>query len=217
VHETPRKWKTWLPLPEFWHNCSFHSSLGSTPFKVIYGYDASVVSTPILCSPENKSLQDMLTERQIHIGLIRKHLAAAQNRIKLQADKHMTDRHFQVGDQVLLKLQTYVQSSMVNRLCPKVVYKFYEPYTVQEHVGLAAYRLDIPVNSVVHPVFHISQLKEFIPDYKLVFSELPVQVDFSKEMLQLESVLERRLVKKGNAVIPHVRVKWERLPKSAAT
>jgi hypothetical protein len=53
-------------------------------------------------------------------------------------------------------------------------------------------------------------LKEFTLDYKPVFSELPIQVDFSKEMLQPEAILQRRLVKKGN-------VKWERLTKSAAT
>jgi hypothetical protein len=66
-------------------------------------------------------------------------------------------------------------------------------------------------------VFHISQLKEFTPDYKPVFSELPVKVDFSKEMLQPEAILQRRFVKKGNTVVPQVFVKWERLLESAAT
>jgi hypothetical protein len=48
-----------------------------------------------------------VTERQLHSELIKHHLAAAQNRIKLQADKHRIDRHFQVGDKVLLKLKLY--------------------------------------------------------------------------------------------------------------
>jgi hypothetical protein len=30
---------------------------------VLYGYDASIVASPMLCSTENKSLQDMLAER----------------------------------------------------------------------------------------------------------------------------------------------------------
>jgi hypothetical protein len=56
-------------------------------------------------------------------------------------------------------------------------------------------------------MFHISQLKEFTPDYKPVFSKLPVQVDFSKEMLQPEAILQRRLVKKDNRAVPQVFVK----------
>jgi hypothetical protein len=77
----------------------------------------------------------MLAERQIHIGLIKKRLVAVQNIIKLQTDKNRTDMQFQVGDVVLLKLQPYAQSSIVNRPCPKIAYKFYGPYTVLERVG----------------------------------------------------------------------------------
>jgi hypothetical protein len=48
IHETPRKWKAWLPLAEFWYNSSFHSSLGCTPFKVLYGYDPPIAAAPML-------------------------------------------------------------------------------------------------------------------------------------------------------------------------
>jgi hypothetical protein len=112
-----------------------------------------------------------------------------------------------VGDVVLLKLQPYAQSSMVNRPCPKIAYKFYGSYTILEKVGAATYKLDLPEGSLIHPMFHILQLKEFTPDYKPVFFESQVQVNFSKEMLQPEAIPERRLVKKGNTVIPQVCVK----------
>jgi hypothetical protein len=205
IHETLRKWKAWLPLAELWYNSSFHSSLSCTPFRALYGYDSPVAAAPMLCSSDNKSVQELITERQWFTGVIKQHLAAAQNRIKLQADKHRPDRQFQVGDQVLLKLQPYAQQSVVNMPFPKIAYKFFGPYTVLEKVGSAAYKLDLPDGSMVHPVFHISQLKEFIPDYNPVYSDQP------------ESILERRLVKKGNAAIPQVRVKWVRLPESAST
>jgi hypothetical protein len=51
----------------------------------------------MLCSSENKSIQELVTERHLHTGLIKQHLATVQNRIKLQADKLRTDRKFQVG------------------------------------------------------------------------------------------------------------------------
>jgi hypothetical protein len=94
IHDTPRKWKGWLPLAEFWYNSSFHSSLGCTPFKALYGYDPPAVAAPMLCSSENKSIQELVTERHLHTGLIKQHLTTAQNRIKLEADKLRTDRKF---------------------------------------------------------------------------------------------------------------------------
>jgi hypothetical protein len=66
-----------------------------------------------------------MEERQRHTALIKQHLAAAQNMIKIQVDKHQTDREFQVGEQVLLKLQPYAQSSLVNRPFSKISYKFF--------------------------------------------------------------------------------------------
>jgi hypothetical protein len=38
VHSCPRKWLQWLSLAEFWYNSSLHSSLGRSPFEVLYGH-----------------------------------------------------------------------------------------------------------------------------------------------------------------------------------
>jgi hypothetical protein len=78
-----------------------------------------------------------MEERQRHTALIKQHLAAAQNMIKIQVDKHQTDREFQVGEHVLLKLQPYAQSSLVNRPFSKISYKFFGPYKVIERIGKA--------------------------------------------------------------------------------
>jgi hypothetical protein len=86
-----------------------------------------------------------------------------------------------MGDQVLLKLHPYTQSSMVNRPFPKLSYKYFGPYTVEERVGLVAYKMKLPRDSLIHPVFHVSQLKLFTPDFTLVFSKLLVLTEFSQE------------------------------------
>jgi hypothetical protein len=41
VHACPGHWVHWLPLVEFWYNTSTHSTLGRTPFEVIYSYPPS--------------------------------------------------------------------------------------------------------------------------------------------------------------------------------
>ena len=122
-----------------------------------------------------------------------------------------------MGDQVLLKLQPYAQSSVVNRPFPKLAFKYFGPYQVLERLGPAAYRLALPEDSLAHPVFHISQLKPFTPDYTPVYTQLPLLADLSATELESESVLDRRLVKKGNRAIPQVLVKWANIPQASAT
>lgn len=80
------------------------------------------------------------------------------------ADQKRKDFQFEVGDQVLLKLQPYTQSSVANRPFSKLSYKYFGPYKVLERIGSVAYRLELPENSLIHLVFHISQLKPFNAD-----------------------------------------------------
>jgi hypothetical protein len=56
--------------------------------------------------------------------VIKQHLLRAQQRMKFEADKKRSEVHFQVGDQVFLKLQPYVQSSVADRAHHKLAFKF---------------------------------------------------------------------------------------------
>lgn len=105
----------------------------------------------------------------------------------------------------------------MNRPYPKLAFKFYGPFKIVERIGAAAYKLHLPAHSLIHPVFHVSQLKPFTPDTAPVFSQLPDVPDLSAGDCQPEKILERRLVKKGNTAVPQVLVQWSGLPVSTAT
>jgi hypothetical protein len=137
--------------------------------------------------------------------------------MKLMVDRHRQDYQFVVGDQVLLKLQPYTQSSVANRPFPKLAAKYFGPYKVLQKIGSVAYKLDLPEGSQVHPVFHISQLKPFIADHTPVYDDLPAVTDLTATTTVLAAVIDHRLVKKGNTAIPHVKVTWTVLPESSST
>lgn len=107
-----------------------------------------------------------------------------------------------MGEQVLLKFQPYVQQSVVTRCYLKLAFKYFGPFEVEQKMGQAAYKLKLPEGSLIHPVFHVSQLKPFTPNYTPVFKELPKLTDMSAQDLSTEAVLDCCLVKKGSRAVP---------------
>lgn len=68
---------------------------------------------------------DLLQQRANVLSSLKEHLEKAQNRMKFFADRKRSDREFQVGDWVYLKLQPYKQQSVAIRSCLKLSSKFY--------------------------------------------------------------------------------------------
>ena len=90
-------------------------------------------------------------------------LHKAAKRMKKWADKHRRPAGFQVGDQVLVKL--YPGRIGIFRGRHRGLLRKYEgPFTITKKVGKLAYKLELPPDFKVHPVFHVCNLKQFYPD-----------------------------------------------------
>lgn len=46
IQDNPKQWKLWLPMAELWYNSSFHSSIGCSPFKALYGHEPNLGAMP---------------------------------------------------------------------------------------------------------------------------------------------------------------------------
>jgi hypothetical protein len=214
ISDSPTQWKKWLPLAEFWYNSSYHSALKCSPFKALYGYEPVFDAAPEVAKEGDQLVDEWLAERQAYTALLKQKLASAQNRMKIQADKKRTDREFQVGEFVFVKLQPYVQTTFVSRPCPKLALKYFGPFKIIQKIRLVDYKLELPPSSQIHPVFHVSQLKAFTPSSTPVYSDLSPIVDLS-QIVDLSGVdvkpmkiLERRLVCQGIHLVVQVKVLW---------
>jgi len=160
VHACPQQWSSWLSLSEFWYNTGFHTALQMSPFQALYGHQSNHFGIVAASAEPSPELSDWLEQRNLMVDKLKQHLQRAQHRMKSQADKNRTERHFSVGDFVYLKLQPYVQTSVMPRSNKKLSFKFFGPYEILEKLGSVAYKLKLPSTSTIHSVFHVSQLKQ---------------------------------------------------------
>jgi len=156
-------------------------------------------------------LSEWLHNRQVMTDLIHQHLSRAKECMKRQADKKRSERHFQVGDLVFVKLQPYVQTTLSHRTNQKLGFKFFGQFKVLAKVGLVAYTLDLPP-SAVHPTFHVSQLKKAILPSTLVSALFPHDIELPHVPV---AILQHRASPDGLG--EQVLVQWSGWPKHLAT
>uniref|UniRef100_A0A8R7TK32 Integrase catalytic domain-containing protein n=1 Tax=Triticum urartu TaxID=4572 RepID=A0A8R7TK32_TRIUA len=217
VHSCPRNWSKWLSLAEYWYNTSFHSALGKTPFEVIYGHLPREFGIAQIDKCAVPDLAAWLQEREVMLEHLQQQLKRAQDRMKVQADRHRTDREFAIGDAVLFKLQPFIQSSVAQRPHQKLAFRYYGPYRVLARVGAVVYKLQLPTSNRIHPVVHVSQLKKAFGATVPVSADLPPDNSISQAEHVPELVLDRKMVRVAGDIRPRIRVQWSHLPPSLST
>ena len=153
------KWAAWLTMAEFWFNTNFHVATKFSPFEALYGFPPPRMAYYIPGTTRVEDMDTYLSHRVEVLKVLKQNLHVAQERMKLQADKHRVERTFAVGDCVCLRLQPYKQQSLGFKGSWKLSPRFYGPFRVIQQVGTVAYKLELPPKAKMHPIFHVSRLK----------------------------------------------------------
>jgi hypothetical protein len=80
-----------------------------------------------------------------------------------------------------------------------------------------AYELNLPAGSMIHLVFHVSQLKKSMKVGITPNLQLPVISDGGKVRIEPLAIPDRRLVKRNNQVKVEVLIRWSNLDEEKTT
>ncbi|KAI5417005.1 hypothetical protein KIW84_041848 [Lathyrus oleraceus] len=146
------------------------------PFEALYGRRCR---TPLCWYESGESAvigPEIVQQTTEKIKMIQEKMRIAQSRQKSYHDKRRKSLEFQEGEHVFLRVTpiTGVGRTLKSK---KLTPRFIGPYQILERIGEVAYRIALPPSLAnLHEVFHVSQLRRYIPDPSHVVQVDDVQV-----------------------------------------
>ncbi|XP_011087088.1 uncharacterized protein LOC105168653 [Sesamum indicum] len=190
-HQHPRKWSQWISLAEFWFNATFHSGFKATSFEALYGYPPNQLPIGPYLHSHHSDVEELMKNKVEILQLLKENLQNAQQRMKIYADKKRTEREFEVGDEEEFNASV----------------SYFGPYKVVEWIGNVAYKLALPLELKIHPIFHVSLLKKKIGSKYMPSINLSELEDEVYKVYPL-AILAWRLIPRNNVGVPQVLIHW---------
>jgi len=216
--QNPKGWVNWLPMAEWWYNTTYQSAIQKTPFEVLYNQEPPLHLPYVPGESTHKGVDRTMQRREEMLRQVQLHLQKAQERMKQLADKGRSDRVFQLGDWVWLKLQAYRQMSVQHRTNVKLEPKYFGPFQVLDKIGPVAYKLNLAASAQIHPTVHVSQLKAFVGTLPTLPC-IPAWLQGTDTIVPRRPVkiLARKMVKRRNAAVVQYLVQWQGLSEDQAS
>jgi hypothetical protein len=202
-----------------WHaqvaiNTARQESTGEAPHTLLFGrpmrLPVSLISDE---SSDAPAVNEIVMTQQERIEKVRQHLLKAQEKQKKYADKDRRDLSFNVGDYVWVSTRNMKAQGDNSE---KLKSKYAGPYKILRKINQVSYELQLPeVQRAhgVHPVYHVSKLRKFIPRLESFAddngNELPPPPalidDEGYDQWEVDAVLNKKRV--GNKV--KYLIKWK--------
>lgn len=214
-------WADWLSEMQRAYNSSVHSSTTYAPDFLLMGYKPQVaagllvpqkdgVERPFLPSQKGETfIEDIETHRRS----ARDALVLAQERQARAHNKHRRAvDELQEGDWALVNPHT-LELVDVKGTGRKLIQRTIGPFEVMEKVNPMVYRLRLPDNYPMHPVFNLDHLRKYHQSSS-EFGErtvLPPTRDFIDfdDQFEVEAILGHRLANRKNGNRRMYLVRWK--------
>jgi transposase InsO family protein len=203
VNYAQDNWVIYLPMAQLALNQQISATTGVTPFYANFGKHPNLFMEPKLQHPNaDKALITSDQLKELHKRL-RQRILSSQDGLRKSRQKSKPDPQLKKGDKVYL----LTKNLRSQRTTKKLDHVKVGPFLISEVRGPVNYKLQLPDDAKIHPVFHISLLEPADP-------ETPLQTTFhfqteEEDEFEVERILEQR----GQRYL----VKWKGYPHSENT
>ena len=115
---------------------------------------------------------EIVDETAEKVRVIQANMKKAQDRQKKYANRGRREVSFVVNDLVFLKVAAQKGKERFKKV-GKLATRYIGQYGIVAKVGEVAYRLELPSDMPMHPIFHVSMLRKHIPDPNMVEPQQP--------------------------------------------
>jgi hypothetical protein len=204
-------WDEHLATVEFAYNDSENATTKVSPFYALYGRHPqsplSLVAPPpppakgdkVACKQE--SIEEFAARMQAQYRGVHAAILEAQERQRRYADLKRRDHEFKVGDQVLLDVAQVRHRNLAFGATRKFASKFEGPFSVKRVVSPVVYELTLPAGGAfgaIHPVLHVSCLKEYLDPANPAFpgrgvrTPVPAQIVADQVRFEVDCFINHR-------------------------
>lgn len=157
-----KNWVDLLDVAQLCFNAQKSSSTNKSPFEIVTGQQPLLPHTvDVPASTKSPRAENFSQEWKRNIEITRSYLEKATKRMKKYADKKGRLVEFQVGDRVMLKKPVKREHQRKKGKDPRLMLKYIGPVTIVKRIGRVAYKVRLPPEMKIHPVFHVSLLKPY--------------------------------------------------------
>ncbi len=174
MDDTTLNWETFLPALAISYNTSYHSTISTTPFELLFGEKARLPSFP------NEDIQQLHygeTSAAERFNLLQKlrakaHQSATEQGLKSKAtfDRNTVPHNFKIGDKVLISNDFYVGKN------PKLAPTYTGP---GEIIDINDTNVKVKINNKIK-ILDVNKLKLFLKEHDSDQQQTFLDYDFNE-------------------------------------